>query len=112
MKKALCCLLVCCAACCSAKKADPAFADGSTVTVSGTVTVIGNEPFTKMALRPAQGKEIFLLPAEFKKDRKDLIGKNISITGKVAVKEMTSADKKYRRYEYQLSDVKIEGDTK
>ncbi len=103
MKKALCMILVLLAACCSQKK-QAAYIDGEEITVSGIVTVIGNEPFTKIAIRPSDGRAVIILPADFKKSSSGIIGRTVTFRGKVSVKELVSASGKYRSFEYRFAD--------
>lgn len=104
MKKSLCMILVFVAACCSQRKEQAAYINGAEITVSGMITVTGNEPFTKIVLRPADGRPVILLPADFKKRGKSVIGHILTIRGRVSVSEVISASGKYRRFEYTFID--------
>ncbi len=94
-------------ACCGTPEKKPVYKTGDMVNVTGTVSVAGNEPFTKMIIRIAGKKEAFILPVNYKKEKRELIGKSVRASGRIEVIELKSADKKYTVFEYHLSPDKI-----
>jgi len=63
------------------------------VTITGTLRLVGNEPFTRYALRTEEGKDYFL----FFKDEAvpEYAGSGITVTGTLSIRELKSADGKY-----------------
>lgn len=92
---------------CSSQKKEIAYKNGEIINVTGVVTMTGNEPFTRIVLRPVDDKEALFLPKNFKINNASIIGKTITVTGNVEVKILKSADHKYTVYEYHLNPVKI-----
>lgn len=101
-------MLVSLTACCGTPEKKPVYKTGDIVNVTGSVSMAGNEPFTRMVLRFPDRKEAFFLPGNYKKDKRELIGKIITATGRVDVHKLQSADHKYTVYEYHLIPEKVE----
>lgn len=93
---------------CSSQKKEIAYENGESINVMGVVTMIGSEPMTKMVLRPVDNREALFLPKNFKANNASIIGKTITVTGKVEVKVLKSADHKHTVYEYHLIPDQIE----
>jgi hypothetical protein len=93
---------------CSSQKKEIAYKNGESINVTGVVTMTGNEPFTRMVLRPVDDKEPLFLPKNFKVNNVSTIGKTLTVIGIVEVKVLKSADHKYTVYEYHLNPVKID----
>ena len=108
MKRIIVAALIAFTACYGTQDKKPLYKTGDIVNVTGTVSLAGNEPFTRMVLRLPDRKEAFFLPGNFKKDKRSLIGKTITAAGAVEVHELKSADNKYTVYEYHLITDKIE----
>lgn len=88
---------------CTSGVKKPVFADGQKISGSGTFTLLGSEPLARPAIRVDGSDSVLYLDRELRKSKGTLIGKKVRFSGTVTVKEMESADKKYRHYEYQLS---------
>jgi len=108
MKNILFLTLIFLAAYCGSQEKKPLYKTGDVINVTGVVSIAGNEPFTKMVVRPADGKGMLILPKEFRKSNKNLTGKTVSVSGKVEAREMKSADHKFTVFEYHLTPDKIE----
>lgn len=96
------CLVLITAACNRCQENKPVYKGGDYIRITGVVSMAGNEPFTRIIIRPADRKEAFILPEEFKKDKSHFIGKTLTVSGKVEVKKLISGDHKYTVYEYYL----------
>jgi hypothetical protein len=101
-------ILVALTACCGTQEKKPVYTNGDAVNVTGNVSLAGSEPFTRIVLRPIDGKEAFFLPAELKKDKRKLIGKTVNVSGKIDLHVLKSADHKHTVYEYHIIPDKIE----
>lgn len=101
-------ILLVAAVSCSSQKKEFAYKNGESINVTGVVTMTGNEPFTRMVLRPVDDKEPLFLPKNFKVKNGAIIGKTVTVTGIVEVKVLKSADHKYTVYEYHLISEKID----
>lgn len=93
---------------CSPQKKEIAYENGESINVTGIITMTGNEPFTRMVIRPTDDKEALFLPKNFKEKNSSVIGKTVTVSGKVEIKIKKSADKKFTVYEYHLIPDKIE----
>lgn len=108
MKRILLTALIYLTACCGTQEKKPVYTSGDSVNVTGNVSVAGSEPFTRIVLRPIDGKDAFFLPAELKKDKRKLIGKTVNVSGKIDLHVLKSADHKHTVYEYHIIPDKIE----
>lgn len=108
LKRILCLLLISAAACCGGQERKPLYSNGDLISITGNVSMAGNEPFTRMVIRPSDGKGAFFLPVNYKKEKNNLIGMTVTVTGQVEVRQLKSADHKYTVYEYHIIPDKIE----
>jgi len=76
------------------------------VEITGVVRLVGNDPFTRYALRGDNGKDYFL---EFNTDTDAarFLGKRVTVTGTVEIRELKSADGKYTVKEAMLKVLAI-----
>jgi hypothetical protein len=87
-------------------EAGPAYRDGDHVKLSGTVSLVGNEPFARLVLR-TDGGYAFFLPAEMDERRRQLLNRSIGVSGTVRVSVLFSADRKHKVTEYRLESVRV-----
>jgi hypothetical protein len=84
------------------------FGDGERLVVEGTVNLVGNEPFARLALRAADGK-VFFLPPQMDDRRRELLNRTVRIEGTVRVTVLLSADRRHKVTEYRLEDARVVG---
>ena len=80
---------------------DLAYRNGEQITIVGVVRVVGNEPFTRVAVKTAEGVNL-VLPRELGNTLRDLQRRSVTVSGRVRIKRIRSADHKYEIVEYHL----------
>ena len=73
------------------------------ITVMGVVRVVGNEPFTRVAIRTVDGFDFFVAD-KLDNTVRDRQGQSVTVRGRVRIERMRSADHKYEVIEYHLED--------
>ena len=95
-------LSVFCVSCCSSS----IYKDGEKASVTGMVTKVGNEPFTRLGLRTETKLFIYFDDAE-KPKVKDKLLKKVKVSGVMTVKSIETADRKYKRDEYTIRNFEV-----
>lgn len=103
------CLLVFAGACIfsmGAKTDDLEKNAGKNIKISGVLSIVGNEPFTKMGVRTTNGI-LFYLSENDKKKYNNLISENVTAEGILQVFTVYTADHKKKFRECFLSNAVI-----
>ncbi len=83
--------------------------DGKTAVITGTIRLVGSLPFTSIVLTPSSGYDIYMeISNDEKVKLKKSIGKRASVSGKISIKNMSSADGKYSHKRFIIQPDKIE----
>lgn len=80
------------------------YSDGDAVVIRGTLRLVGNEPFSYLVVTTPERVNV-RLPYRLRESLRALIGSQVSVTGRIAVVTIASADHKHSLIEYRLTDV-------
>jgi hypothetical protein len=79
------------------------FKDGREVSVTGSVRLVGSEPFSRLVVSTLNQVDLYL-PDETKKDNMRYVGKQVLAKGKICIKNLETADHKYLIREIHLQN--------
>jgi len=82
-------------------------AQESRVTITGTLRLVGNEPFTRFALRTEEGKS-YILEDVPREEWSQVLGKKITVKGTLEIRNLESADKTKTFTEYIILDAVLQ----
>jgi hypothetical protein len=88
-----------------------ALGQGERITVTGTIRLVGNEPFTQYVLVET-GEKVWFLPENFKRKHPELTGRQVTLSGIPQTRKKTTADKKRTLVRQWLNDPTLAGDTR
>lgn len=71
----------------------------NTITVTGTLRLVGNEPFTRFSLRTKEG-ESYILEDVVRDEWSGVLGRTVTVKGSLEIRTLTSADKTKTFTEY------------
>jgi hypothetical protein len=74
--------------------------------LTGLIKFVGNIPLVNAVLETDE-KRHYYLPGDFINKNKDIVGKRVTLNGKVKKKVIKSADHKYKIVRYYLENIKI-----
>jgi len=82
------------------------YKDGSNITLTGYIHLIGNEPFSVLILQTSEGDQI-RLSKEDKNNYQKYIGQQVTMHGTIKIKKITTADNKMHFIEYHFTNVQL-----